>query len=145
MKNLPGKIVLVDEKKYEKALLISALLDKNWQVRVEYFSDPAEAFEYLKVTDDELFLILSELNMTRMHGLKLKKKIDKNSYLRRKGIPFIFISSVARTKDILEAYEYRVQGFFEKPETLKEQAELLEKIIRYWIDCRHPNRELSNE
>lgn len=145
MKILPGKIVLVDEKKYEKSLLISALLDKHWQVKVEYFSDPRKAFDYLRETDDEIFLILSEVHMEKMGGLDLKRKIDKHKYLRKKGIPFIFISNLARRKDILEAYEYRVQGFFEKPATLKEQAEMLEKIIRYWIDCRHPNRERDGE
>jgi len=42
---------------------------------------------------------------------------------------------------MIEAYQYRVQGYFRKPDTPEEQADMLEQIIQYWISCIHPTRD----
>ncbi len=76
-----------------------------------------QALDYMLNTKDELFLVISDMNMTGMSGLDLKK---------------------ATKKQVSEAYEYRVQGYFEKPTTISEQAAMLDLIIKYWIVCRHP-------
>jgi len=141
MKKIHGKLILVDDDKYEKTLLELALLKKSWDVKVEYFSSPEEALHYLKNTKDEIFLMISDMNMPQMSGLDLKKKIDSDEILRTKSIPFIFASTTGTKKQVTEAYEYRVQGYFKKPSTVEKQAEMLDLIIKYWIVSRHPNKD----
>lgn len=136
--NVTGKIILVDDEKYEKELLMLALREKQWNVKVEYFNNGEDALEYMKTTKDALFLVISDMNMPKMSGLDLKKAIDKDKILREKSMPFIFVSGGASNEQVSEAYDYRVQGFFEKPNSVKEQAEVLDLIIKYWIVSRHP-------
>ena len=141
MKEVKGKIILVDDQKYEKDLLNSALEEKGWDIRVDYFDNVRDALKHLKENADEIFLIISDMNMPGMNGMEFKKAIDRDDYLRQKSIPFIFASSEPVREDILEAYRYRVQGFFEKPESFEDQSAMLETIIRYWVACIHPNKD----
>ncbi|MES2141252.1 MAG: response regulator [Bacteroidota bacterium] len=140
IKQISGKILLIDDEKYEKELLKLALLKKNWDVEVEYFMDPEIALEYLKKTKDEIFLIISDMNMPKMSGLDLKKAIDSDETLRKRTIPFIFSSTSEEKTQVVSAYEYRVQGYFKKPLTSDKQAEMLDIIIKYWIICKHPDQ-----
>lgn len=136
--HVSGKIILVDDEKYEKELLESALLEKQWYVKVEYFNNGKDAIEHMRTTKDKLFLVISDINMGSMSGLDFKKAIDEDKILREKSLPFIFLSNGATREQISEAYDYRVQGFFEKPHSIKEQAAMLDLIIKYWIISKHP-------
>lgn len=140
MKKVKGKIILVDDQVYEKALLIEALYEKNWDIDVDFFNNPKEALDHLKENADEIFLIISDMNMPDMNGMDFKKTIDRDGFLRQKSIPFIFASNDPDREKMIEAYQYRVQGYFRKPDTTEEQAEMLEKIIQYWISCVHPEK-----
>ena len=57
------------------------------------------------------------------------------------AVKFIFVSNEATTDQVTEAYEYRVQGFFKKPMSIEDQAEMFDIILKYWIICRHPNKK----
>lgn len=144
MKKVKGKIILIDDSEYEKRFLEESLSDKNWEIEVDYFNKAKEALEHLKENVDNIFLIISDMNMPEMSGLELKKAIDGDSTLREKSIPFIFASTHISEEQVKEAYEYRVQGYFQKPETIDKQAEMLEKIVQYWKSCIHPNKKFSN-
>jgi CheY-like chemotaxis protein len=108
---------------------------------VDYFPNAKDALDHLKKNAEEIFLIISDMNMPKMNGMEFKKAIDRDNYLRQKSIPFIFASSAPNRTEVLEAYQYRVQGFFKKPDTAEEQAKMLEKIIQYWISCIHPTKD----
>ncbi len=75
-----GKIILIDDEKYEKELLEKALREKQWDVKVEYFNNGMEALEHMRTTKDELFLVISDMNMPKMSGLELKKAIDEEKF-----------------------------------------------------------------
>lgn len=144
MKEVRGKIILIDDEKYEKQFLEESLDEKNWSIDVEHFNNPIEALTHLQENADQIFLIISDMNMPEMSGMELKKTIDDDSFLRQKAIPFIFASSEVSKKQVKKAYEYRVQGYFKKPGTIEEQAEMLEKIVQYWRSCIHPNSRFSS-
>lgn len=145
MIKLKGKIILVDDESYEKELLEAALLKRGWDAKVEYFNDAEDALEHLRKNKAEIFLIISDMNMPKMNGMDFKKSIDKDPELRGTSIPFIFASTAARKEEITEAFDYRVQGFFQKPNTTDEQADMLDIIIKYWIISSHPNKEVDTQ
>jgi DNA-binding NtrC family response regulator len=145
MKKVHGKIILVDDEKYEKQLLELALNSKDWDIEVEYFPNPGEALEHLRKNADKIFLIISDMDMPGMNGMDFKKEIDKDEVLRKKSIPFIFASNTITEGQVTEAFEYRVQGYFKKPMTIEGQANMLEKIIQYWVSSRHPYQENNQE
>lgn len=136
--NVTGKIILVDDEKYEKELLELALREKQWNVKVEYFNNGQDALEHMRTTKDKLFLVISDMNMPKMSGMEFKKAIDEDKTLREKSMPFIFVSGGSSNEQVSEAYDYRVQGYFEKPSSVEEQAEVLDLIIKYWIVSKHP-------
>lgn len=143
MIKLKGKIILVDDDIYEEQLLISALKNRGWDSTVEYFDDAHQALEHLKQNKDEIFLVISDMNMPAMNGMDFKKAIDNDLELRQKSIPFIFATSSSVKSEITEAFDYRVQGYFRKPNTTEEQADMLDIIIKYWIISSHPNKEVD--
>ena len=141
MKQVKGKIILIDDEKYEKDLLVNALRQRNWDIKVEYFDNAEDALEHLRRNADEIFLIISDMDMPKTDGMSLKKIIDMDDYLRQKAIPFVFTSNVIDRKKVIEAYKCRVQGYFQKPLTPEGQADMLEIIIQYWIACVHPTKD----
>jgi CheY-like chemotaxis protein len=104
-----------------------------------FFDDGLQAFDYLETTKSKTFLILCDINMPVMNGLELRRKIQQNEHIRRKSIPFIFLSTAARPKEVEEAYDLTVQGFFVKASQLSEMEKSLDLILRYWMQCKHPN------
>lgn len=143
MKKVKGKIILIDDGRFEKSFLQESLNDNNWSIEVEYFSRAKDALVHLRENVDDIFLIISDMNMPEMNGMEFKKAIDADDSLKYKSIPFIFATSEIKEEQVAEAYEYRVQGYFKKPETIVEQAEMLEKIVQYWRSCIHPNKRFS--
>jgi response regulator RpfG family c-di-GMP phosphodiesterase len=80
--------------------------------------------------------------MHEMSGLDFKKKTDKVDHLRKKAIPFIVVSCATTKKQIAEAYDYRVQGFFMKPEAVQDQADMFDLIIKFWIISVKPDQTI---
>ncbi|HYC84338.1 MAG TPA: response regulator, partial [Chryseosolibacter sp.] len=122
MIKLKGKIILVDDDNYERELLESALKKRGWDARVEYFDNAEDALDHLKRNDEEIFLIISDMNMPKMNGMDFKMAIDNDLKLREKSIPFIFATSTSVRSEITQAFDYRVQGYFQKPTRTEEQA-----------------------
>lgn len=106
-----------------------------------FFDNGKEALEYLTVTTRKTFLILCDINMPVMNGLELRRQIQMDEKLRRKSIPFVFLSTAARPQEVEEAYDLTVQGFFVKASQLKDMETSLELILKYWQNCKHPNSQ----
>lgn len=134
-----GVILLIDDDRDDRELLEEVLKHLNIKNKILSFTDGRSALEYLKSTTDQPFLILSDINMPIMDGIELRKEVNADDVLRKKSIPFVFLSTTATRETVNQAYEMSVQGFFQKPSTMKELTTLLTLICRYWEGCRHPN------
>lgn len=134
-----GPIIIVDDDPDDCELVEQSLMQLNIGNRLICFSNAPDAFDYLKTTADQPFIIFSDVNMPGMNGLELRRNIEADEELRKKSIPFIFLSTTAAPRAIAEAYELSVQGFFEKGSSLKETRSLLQEVYSYWQRCRHPN------
>lgn len=140
-KKVKGKLLYVDDSVEEELIMKFALKNGDWDVEMIFYSDPKKALEFLKKTNDEIFLIISDINMPGMDGFDFKKAIDGDEELTNKSIPFIFFSNSCRKEDIVEAYDNKVQGYFQKPVDFKDASTLLGKIFNYWLVNRHPHRD----
>jgi CheY-like chemotaxis protein len=132
-------IVIIEDDQDDCDLLVHAFEDLGIKNELKFFQNGLEALAYLKATDDRAFLILSDVNMPLMNGMDLKKTIYKDERLRKQTIPFVFFSTSSRPKEILQAYEMMVQGYFIKSNDFENLKALLKVIIDYWKVCRHPN------
>ena len=106
---------------------------------LKFFLTCAGGLDYLITTKDQPFLIISDVNLPVMSGIEMRQKINENEWLRKKSIPFIFLSTSANQQSIEIAYKMMVQGYFEKPASMKELKNTIQIIVHYWQICRHPN------
>lgn len=88
----------------EQEILQDALQKLGIENELICFSDGALALAYIKATEAEPLLILSDVNMPVMNGIELCKRINNDEEARCKSIPFIFISTDTGTLTIKEAY-----------------------------------------
>jgi CheY-like chemotaxis protein len=58
-------------------------------------------------------MILSDINMPVMNGISFKREIDSDEILKRKCIPFVFIST-SPLPLMKQISDLSIQGFFEK-------------------------------
>jgi CheY-like chemotaxis protein len=140
MTRVRGKIILIDDNSLEEELLRECITKGKWNAQVEYFADAEEALKYLEQTNETIFLIICDMNMPKMSGLDLKKIIDRDRKLRAKLIPFIFATTTATKPEIVEAYEYGVQGYFEKPIEVDKVCQMIDAIFNYWMLSLNPNK-----
>ena len=131
-------IIVIEDDPDDSDIIVSALVSLGVKNEIKCFFNGKEALQYLRTSDVPTFLILSDINMPVMSGLELKKTINNDEELRRKSIPFIFLSTATTPQDVEAAYEMRVQGFFEKPSDFTAVKQCLKNMVNYWSACIHP-------
>lgn len=134
-----GPIVIVEDDPDDQLIykeIVESLHPKN---EVTVFDNGEDVLHYLQSTREQPFIILSDINLPRMNGLELRRQIDANEALRKKSIPFVFLSTTDAGHIVEEAYNLTVQGFFVKAHSYAEIAHQLKCIFEYWKACRHPN------
>lgn len=137
-----GAVLLVDDNKADQTLIMEAFKTLKIANKIILARNGEEALKYLKSDEIQPILILCDINMPEMNGLQLREEIFKDKKLKLKCIPFIFISSDGSENIIERAYEYAVQGYFEKAKNFDGTVEMLNTIIKYWKLCKHPNSKL---
>lgn len=131
--------IIVVEDDLDDQFLIERIFERIGVSSPRFFNNGKEALDYLKQTTDKILLIISDINMPIMNGLELRKEINLNESLRKKSIPFVFLSTAARPDDVDAAYDMTVQGFFLKGSTVTSMEESLQLMYTYWKRCKHPN------
>ncbi|MCF0055835.1 response regulator [Dyadobacter sp. CY356] len=137
-----GPIISIEDDHDDQYLLKSVLEEMNIANPVYFFENGLEAFNFLEVTTEQPFLILCDINMPVMNGLELRQRIDENPYLKKKAIPFIFLSTSGSLPLIDEAYKSTIQGFYKKGSSFQDFKKQIELIVAYWEACLHPNTRL---
>ena len=133
-------ILLIEDDPDDQLILKKIFEEAGRTDQTIYFNNCEAALHFLKTTDSQPFIIISDINLPVHSGLEFKKAIDNDPQLREKSIPFLFLSTSVDHKTVKKAYtEMTVQGFFQKPDTYPELKSLIGLILDYWTICRHPN------
>ncbi|HEX6914223.1 MAG TPA: response regulator [Chitinophagaceae bacterium] len=137
-----GPIIIVEDDKDDQEIMAEVLALLNVPNQVKIFGDALSAYDYLSTTNDRPFVIFSDVNLPVLNGIEFKRRIDTEPALRRKSIPFVFLSTAVSQSAVNEAYlEMTVQGFFQKPGSFAGVRDLVKKVLDYWNQCNHPNSE----
>lgn len=137
-----GPIVIVEDDADDQYLIQRTFEKLKVKNKTRFFTNGKDALEYLENLEtlkENPFIILCDINMPVMNGLELKENIHKNERLRKRSIPFIFLTTSAQKADVDKAYSMMVQGYFEKSASMEEFEGIIRLIIKYWTDCKHPN------
>lgn len=138
MASAKGPIIFLEDDADEQDIL-KEVIQRILPNDVRFFVDGESLLEYLKTTAEQPFLIISDVNVPILNGLEVKRIINSDDFLRRKSIPFVFLSTSAERQDVEDAYDQNSQGFFLKQNTMTGIEKHLRLIVDYWMHCRHTN------
>ena len=109
-----------------------------------FFTIGEELIRFLQATSEKPFIIFSDvetrsLDAPHMSGMELRQLIMEDQFLRRKSIPFIFLSSSLAPHHVHKAFDLSVQGFFPFPKNREDMMVRLRHVLTYWEEALHPN------
>jgi CheY-like chemotaxis protein len=133
-------IIVIDDDDEDIEMITQAFKEIKVENDVITFRSGEAFLDFIRTTDQRVFFILCDINMSRISGLELKKRIFEDERLRLKCIPFIFLSTSGASDSIMRAYSFGVQGYFIKPNSFDELKARLQSIVSYWEGSQHPNR-----
>jgi len=101
--------------------------------------DGEEAMEFLtnegkyqnKVVAPRPGLILLDLNMPRLDGREVLKRIKKDASLRR--IPTVVLTTSRQEEDVIRSYDYGANTYISKPLSFNDFIDALQIIGQYWL------------
>ena len=137
--NKSGPIIIIEDDIDDQEILVEIFKDLDYKNNLVFFRDGLEALNYLTETETEPFLVLSDINMPKLSGLELREKVHNNEDLRMKSIPYLFFSTSAEQRHVIDAYSRSIQGFFVKPHGYDKLKKVIVKIVEYWQECESPN------
>lgn len=133
-------IIIIEDDKDDYELLLQIFNELNVQHPVTRFSLCQDALDFLRTTDQVVFIIICDINIPAMSGIKMRSLIDEDEQLKKKSIPFVFYSTAANKHEVEEAYDMIIQGFFIKGNDYAAIKHTVATMLEYWRLCVHPNQ-----
>lgn len=127
-----GPILYVGGDEDDRYLVADALKSIGCTSEVINFDNGQALLNYLSGSEERPFIILCDLYLPGLTGLELKETINADDRLKRRTIPFIFLSDTVNPRDVDEAYMSLVQGFYIKAPTFEGLKDQLRAICEYW-------------
>jgi CheY-like chemotaxis protein len=137
--NKNGPIIIIEDDADDQDALTEIFKKLNYPNKILFFFDGQKALDFINDSDDSPFLILSDINMPKLNGFALREKLKTDAKLSIKCIPYLFFSTAANQKSVIEAYSLSVQGFFLKQNSMGELEKTIFAIVEYWRRCAAPN------
>ena len=133
-----GPIIIIEDDIDDQDMLKEVFNELKLPNFVRFFNSCVHALDYLLTTLEKPLLILSDINLPLMTGMELKQEINKTDVLKRKNIPFVFLSTASDNSIVSMAYDVQAHGFFVKPSTMDSLKNLIRTIIDYWRSSSLP-------
>lgn len=137
--NRQGPIIVIEDDLDDQEILAEVFATLAYDNQIIFFADGEAALAYLIETDVDPFIIFSDINMPKLSGIELREKVHQNESLRLRSIPYLFFSTTAEQRHVVDAYSKSIQGFFIKPNSFQEIKETIDVIVSYWRKCVAPN------
>jgi len=132
-------ILLVEDDYEEAELTIRSLKRNNIVNNIIHFDDGPEALDYIfcqgKYSVEENRknpkLILLDLNLPKINGLEILKRIKQNDATCT--IPVVMLTSSKEEKDIIESYKLGVNSYIVKPVVFDSFSKAIQDLKMYWM------------
>ncbi|MCW3116133.1 MAG: response regulator [Chitinophagaceae bacterium] len=137
--NKSGPIIIIEDDVEDQEILTEVFKELHYGNEIIFFGDGEWALEFLIDTAIEPFIIFSDINMPKLNGVELREKVHNNEDLRLKSIPYLFFTTSAEQRHVIDAYSKSIQGFFIKPGNFEHLKRTIKIIVEYWQECVSPN------
>ncbi len=136
-------IVVIEDDEDDQLFIQQAIKNLDIINPVVFCNNGVEAMAYLMAAHESPLVILCDVNMPTMNGIELRQLIEVNEYLKKKCIPFVFLTTAGDQGLVNRAYSMTIQGYFKKERTFAGLTEQMRSILDYWDKCLHPNSRFN--
>lgn len=134
------RILLVEDNPHDIEIARRAFSKSNTELTLMVVSYGQDALDYLnhrgKFHPPDISprpsLILLDLNLPRMNGLEVLKKIKNTPHLQ--SIPVIILTASERNEDIAPSYALGANTYIQKPIKFSDFLDIAKGIQKYWAD-----------
>ena len=137
--NKDGPVIIIEDDIDDQGFLTEVFKKLKYPNQLIFFTDGQEALDFFYKGTVVPFLILSDINLPKLNGFELRKKLKSDADLDARCIPYLFFSTALNKKMVIEAYSASVQGFFVKQDSMAELEKTISVIMEYWKRCASPN------
>ncbi len=122
----PCRLLLVDDEEPLRKFIISLCRKSGIEVETVEASDGAEGFaKYRELMPD---IVITDVCMPNMDGIELLKRIRQTS----RYVDVIVVTGFADTKMVIEALRAGATNFVEKPFSVEDMREIIERSLGKW-------------
>ncbi|MEI7638254.1 MAG: response regulator [Syntrophus sp. (in: bacteria)] len=137
-------ILLVEDNPSDIGLTKRALTQANIANELVVAEDGQEALDYIFGTGHYsgrdvlplLALILLDLNLPKVDGLEVLKRIRANA--RTKRLPVVILTSSVEESDLIRGYDLGINSYIRKPVDFSQFAEAIKILGLYWLVLNEP-------
>lgn len=134
-----GPLLILEDDEDDRELYQNVMNDLGLRNTIRFFDSGDALLSFLEQTTEKPLVIIADINVPRMNGLELRRRIDKDEVLRKKSIPFVFLTTIESKEIVDEVYDLTVQGYFIKKPFYDDIANQIRAILEYWLMARSPN------
>jgi len=137
------RILLVEDNPNDVELTLKGLKEHNLANEVVVARDGVEALDYLyrlgqfaDRSQGNPAAILLDLNLPRIDGLEVLKKIRSDDQL--KLVPVVVLTSSREERDLMEAYKLGANAYVVKPVNFQEFMDAIKSLGLFWAIINEP-------
>ncbi len=138
----PFEILMVDDDAEDCLLFKDALNDTGLNHRVEFVANGEELLERLSRDGQDAGtvvppnLILLDLNMPRMDGREVLRKLHRDAQRDDQfcRCPIVVLTTSMAEDDVAFCYRMGASSYIAKPATYSQWVELIENLSNYWFN-----------
>lgn len=132
-------ILLVEDNPDDVLLTTHALEESHVCNRIVHMPDGVEALDYLfargrhadRDPADLPALVLLDLNMPKLHGLEVLKRIRDNPATKR--LPVVVLTTSQEEQDLTASYDLGANSYVRKPVDFEQFTEAARHLGMYWM------------
>lgn len=129
------QILLVEDNPDDEMLALRALKKSAIADDLVVARDGVEALDYLLEQNrsgaDLPALVLLDINLPRINGLEVLKRLRENVVTHL--LPVVMLSSSKEEKDISSSYDYGCNSYIRKPVDFRQFSDMIVQVERYWL------------
>lgn len=131
-------ILLVEDSCGDVELALRAFKKNNIGNEVVIKRDGASAVDYLLSCgpDDLPVVVLLDMNLPRMSGLEILRKLRSEE--RTRLLPVVILTSSSEERDIAAGYRLGANSYIKKPVDFAEFTEVVRQLGLYWLALNEP-------
>lgn len=127
----PKVILLVEDNPDDVALTLRAFQKNNIQNEVVVARDGVEAIEYLRSAEVPPQLVLLDLQLPRMDGHEVLRRLRAEE--RTRLLPVVILTSSSEERDLVEGYASGANSYVRKPVDFDQFTEAVRQLDLYWL------------